>query len=545
MGAMAKSGDSGIDNASEIIERFGGIRPMASKMDVPVTTVQGWKKRDVIPGSRRHEVLSAARDHDVDLTDLISGAANENAGQSVESGKKPEKAEWVSELTQPVNKGADNASATAPEAFLTKIREAQVKAVKHSTAITAVMIVVFAGFLALLLFPVKERVDYNGNEIARIKDDVNSVRGDIGEMRREQSFLESMSPANLRAQFEKIRQQAEQTQQRVRSFSRQADSMINAVIGADAGTLEERLAKVEQQLSVLGAPSEMTGFIEKLRALQQSAAGQEQLTSAISDLRAIMQSMQGGAGDDLGAALEKARSQSEALGATLEGVPQTDLKAAAYLMAFAQFRSSLNRSAPFAEDLAVLKEMVGKDDPELQAAIERLAPKAQEGVLTPAGLSGEFRAMAGDIVVASLKGEDVSLQEKARARFNNLLKVEKDGELLTGTDTQVIVANAQTLLDKGDVQGAISELNKLEGDAAQAAQPWITEAEMTLLAQELEARFGGKFESLANGANINTGQIMRLIRGVIPGSGGRVIKDEESGVIILQNSPSYPQPDLQ
>ncbi|MAI60865.1 MAG: hypothetical protein CMH29_00355, partial [Micavibrio sp.] len=71
-----------VENAVEVIERFGGIRPMAKKMDVAVTTVQGWKKRDVIPGARRQSVISAAKEHEIDLSDLMSDAApaNENDG---------------------------------------------------------------------------------------------------------------------------------------------------------------------------------------------------------------------------------------------------------------------------------------------------------------------------------------------------------------------------------------------------------------------------------------------------------------------------------
>lgn len=71
--------------------------------------------------------------------------------------------------------------------------------------------------------------------------------------------------------------------------------------------------------------------------------------------------------------------------------------------------------------------------------------------------------MAGDIVVASLKGEDVSIQEKAQARLNEIMQVEKDGELVTGTDTQATVARAQKMLDEGNIEGAIAELQGLEG----------------------------------------------------------------------------------
>ena len=46
--------------AEGIINRFGGIRPMATKLAVPVTTVQGWKKRGIIPQVRHADILAAA-----------------------------------------------------------------------------------------------------------------------------------------------------------------------------------------------------------------------------------------------------------------------------------------------------------------------------------------------------------------------------------------------------------------------------------------------------------------------------------------------------
>lgn len=39
-------------SAHEIIEHFGGIRPMASKLGIAVSTVQGWKERNKIPEQR-------------------------------------------------------------------------------------------------------------------------------------------------------------------------------------------------------------------------------------------------------------------------------------------------------------------------------------------------------------------------------------------------------------------------------------------------------------------------------------------------------------
>ena len=58
---MSQNEPAPLENAEAIIEMFGGIRPMATKINVPVTTVQGWKKRNVIPGARREEILRVAQ----------------------------------------------------------------------------------------------------------------------------------------------------------------------------------------------------------------------------------------------------------------------------------------------------------------------------------------------------------------------------------------------------------------------------------------------------------------------------------------------------
>ncbi|MEA1675390.1 carph-isopro domain-containing protein [Nitrospirillum sp. BR 11163] len=57
-GGLAQSGAN--PQVDAIVERFGGIRPMAAKLGIPVTTVQGWKKRGHIPPNRRADLEAAA-----------------------------------------------------------------------------------------------------------------------------------------------------------------------------------------------------------------------------------------------------------------------------------------------------------------------------------------------------------------------------------------------------------------------------------------------------------------------------------------------------
>ena len=61
--------------AERIIEKFGGIRPMAHKLNMPVTTVQGWKKRGAIPSNRHPDLLAAASRHNVTLDQAELDAA--------------------------------------------------------------------------------------------------------------------------------------------------------------------------------------------------------------------------------------------------------------------------------------------------------------------------------------------------------------------------------------------------------------------------------------------------------------------------------------
>jgi hypothetical protein len=204
----------------------------------------------------------------------------------------------------------------------------------------------------------------------------------------------------------------------------------------------------------------------------------------------------------------------------------------------------LNRNAPFEQDVALLQKLVGDEEPELQAALSRLAPQAEKGgVLTSEGLSEEFKGLAGDIVFSSLAGEDVSMADKAKVRLTQVLNVKKDGEVIGGTPTQQTVAKAQQQLDSNDVQGAIATLQTLEGEPRAKAMPFIEQAEATVLADQIQnmlrqmivANVGTDMNTAAGNAIGTAGTALQgageQIQNVLPGQ--TVVKDEASGFSIL------------
>lgn len=75
--------------AERIIALFGGIRPMASKLHVPVTTVQGWKKRGAIPEARHDDIRNAAAAHGIALSGDDLAAATPEVTEAEAAAEEP------------------------------------------------------------------------------------------------------------------------------------------------------------------------------------------------------------------------------------------------------------------------------------------------------------------------------------------------------------------------------------------------------------------------------------------------------------------------
>ncbi len=60
-----------LNNAELVVAAFGGVRPMAARLGVAATTIQGWKSRGNIPENRREVVLEAAAADGLDLSAAV------------------------------------------------------------------------------------------------------------------------------------------------------------------------------------------------------------------------------------------------------------------------------------------------------------------------------------------------------------------------------------------------------------------------------------------------------------------------------------------
>lgn len=447
--------------AEAIIERFGGIRPMANKMDVPVTTVQGWKKRNVIPGNRRIDVLQSARRHNVDLSDLDAKNHNQNEPSFVNSLHQARHEEKNNPALDQIHQQAITGSPVMYDDFIHEMKKSETVTVRKSVLAATMLLSIFAIIVGLLFAIGHDKMRRDEARITVLEElSADAPKGS--------GFVTALA-TELRGRMGAI-------ETSVDVIKTQAQS----VVGSDNfSAISERLGIIEQKLQ------NMTSANPDLSAVVSKLQNPEDLSGAVDDLKNLISGLQGRV-DQMDVELAKEQAANTALGQALEGVSPKELKAAAMLIGLTQFRQSLNRSEPFADDLAMMQSLSGDNDPELLEAIAKLSPYAEKGVLSPTGLSNELKGLTGDIIVSSISGDDVSVQEKAIARFQNLVSIKKDGQTVIGNDTQSHVSAAQKFFEEGRVDEALKELQSLQGPARIKAQPVIDQAQVTILAHQVQ-----------------------------------------------------------
>lgn len=511
---MTPDRQDNIENASEIIERFGGIRPMAAKMGVAVTTIQGWKQRNSIPAARKDDLISAAKVHGVSLDGLTgflpqgaplppSGAAP-SVGAGVGSGAPAdtvlaEKHISVEKTVRP------EALSSSPDV---KPKIAAVATPSHKATYVAAAVLIFAAAAIGTVFAIAPKVTDQQRRIAELEQQV-------AELQKEESAQTSALPADYQRSLADLQAKVGQIAQQTDSYKAIVSSLQNDL---QSGDMQQRMAKIEGHIQTLVSQAKASGLqdmISRLQMMQQSPDGAAELGNVVGTLVQSIQTTGGASTDEsMIAAFEQLKTSDPKVAATFKDVAPEDMKAAIVLVGMSQLRSSLARdNDSFDTDLTLLKATMAKDDPALAEAIDRLAPRAKDGVLTPEGLSTEFRSLTGEIVAASLSGQDVSVEDKVLARVGSLVKVEKNGEPVSGTNTQITVAKAQKLLDEGKVEEAVALLQQLQGPAAEKTQPFIEQAEATMMAHQVQQMLGtnliyklkGLTQRAPSGAYINSG----------------------------------------
>lgn len=466
--------------ASVIVERFGGIRPTAAKLDVPVTTVQGWKKRGYIPLSRHADIRAAALRLGVPVSDAELAAAtppDEAAateepvspasaptvpGVTVATTPEPAAAEEVATNT----KGAEEPARAAdpPPVAPPPVTpppppppEPEPEPERRRSAVPA-----FALGLALLALIVAVAAPF---------------------------VLQPPPPPPVQAAPGPSRE-IEQRLARVE----QAAAQRPAATGAPSETvaaLEGRLAALETRPAPAASgtdPAVERRLEELTRALQALAPrlqAMEQETQAararIETLARLEQQLQrlegtlGGTTARLDRIDEEAKARDAAMTRAIEENAGPGAESQALVLAVGQLRAALDAGRPFATELDAARRLAA-GRPEIEGALVDLAPVAGRGVPDRVVLAERFRPLPEAVIRADrAAAEGGTWVDQALGRLGTLVTVRRVGEE-GGNGVAGAVARAEARMARGDLAGAVAALDGLSGAARQAAAGWMADA---------------------------------------------------------------------
>lgn len=491
----AAASAEGAGAAQSIISQFGGIRPMAHKLEVAVSTVQGWRERDSIPAARHAQIAAAAQAHGLTL-DPATLAASDRSGESA-----------------PATPAAPAAPAGAPAA-----RARTESAAKERTTGKP--------------FPAGAKAQ---PQVAAAAVAGEAVAGEgvagAGEPKRTPE-RGAAAPAEAEAVRTPGPAMAPATVFLL-GAAVLAGGVILAVLARDAwlplvdegaggaGTdpaALERVADLEARLAALEAApapdlppaarqrletvaTRLDGLEGRLAALASAdEALRRDLTAAAARLDApqtlspAAQEALGGLGDELdglGQTLGALEARLGALEGTLDSLSAERTAAAesaagdlATVLAVMQLRDALAGSTPFATELDTLRTLAAARDDLASAldALEPLAPYADSGVPGLVALKAAFPAMARAVVAADQAGAGEDWLAGVRRRLSSLVTVRPLGAV-AGEEAPAVVARAEALLGEDDLAGAVAELGRLSGPPAAAAADWLARARARAAAQ--------------------------------------------------------------
>ncbi len=435
--------------ALRIIAAFGGIRPMAAKLGVAVSTIQGWKERAAIPAARHAAILEAAGRDGIELDEEVLKQSAAPPAEDVQ-------AEPVS--VSPFSQGAEPAESTEAEAgdgaAVEAPGEPATAMAEEAAASPADRRLDWAGgfLLGALVFVV-------GAGVAVLTRDLWSdagVRGAdpalVDALERRVASLESEAPPVDRQSFERLRSQLGDLE------SQLADVFAGGVIAEDPAV----------QAALESQAAEIRGLEDRLAALAGDVAAMGEDSAALAER--------------LGAEITALRDSVERLSETSAALQVGLVGDAARVLALLQLREALRGSGPYVSELKALQNLAAAD-PELAPLIAPLAAHAGTGLPTLADLQSAFPAVAAAVVAAERGEQGEGWFAGVLRRLSGTVTIRRVG-MVEGNSPDAVVARAEVKLAAGDLAGALAELDGLEGAPAAAAASWRAQASARLAATQ-------------------------------------------------------------
>jgi uroporphyrinogen-III synthase len=450
--------------AQRVIRAFGGLRPMASKLDVPVTTVQGWKERGHIPQARVSDVLAAATKHGIPLTaaDLeettlvkagITAANGLVSSSPPAAAAGPTGASPSSAASTAEGPKAQHESAAQPER-VARAPEAQPAPPARRRGTAAL----WAVAMAVLVFAAAQSLPYWGQlfgiEMPNARPPLPTAESDAALARRLDDVAKTLD--TVTARLGSLESQAK--------TAPAGSGTASAAIAEELAGATRRVAALERLVAELASRPAPRNETEAAKLVMLG----DQLTVLKDESAKLAQ--------QLGAQ----QARLDAMDNTVKKSAQSDERRVGFVLAVTQLHDALARSQPYDKALAAAAALA-PNDTATAAALEALRARAPAGVPTSAEIAARFDAVSVAAARAALAPAQPGWIGAALARLSRLVVIRRtDTTADDGIDA--ILARAEARLKAGDLSGAAAELGTLEGAAANAVKPWLEQAHARLAA---------------------------------------------------------------
>jgi hypothetical protein len=248
-----------------------------------------------------------------------------------------------------------------------------------------------------------------------------------------------------------------------------ASETIAAAASAAIKPLEESLSGLHRQLEELAVATRetRTRADEAAKAAVAAAAAPRPSADATSPLSP----------SDIDALVNRLTALEQAVTASTQqnqaSAPPPDLeRKIKFAIAATELRGAVERGQPYATELSAAKALA--PDPAVLAPLDAMAGK---GAPSNAALAAELSASARAILEAGPGDASDNLLERLQARALRLVHIRPVGDV-SGEEPQHRVARAEARTARGDIQGALEELEKLPEPMRARAQAWMDKAKM-------------------------------------------------------------------
>jgi|GEM_PF-1619023 len=260
-----------------------------------------------------------------------------------------------------------------------------------------------------------------------------------------------------------LERQSDELTQKVALLQGQVSSQTDGAGATLSNGLNQRLTSVEQRLNSADEDPRLTSLSKKLDDVTADNArthdDMEKLRNAIPPEGLILR------------LAERAESAEKAA----REISSQHAQAQALLLVVGQLRDAIDRGDPYEYELHAVRRVA---PPEEEAQLDALERGSAAGLPRRTSLLNSLPLLAPTILRAGVLPEDGSIWQRAAARLASMVTVRRiDG---TGSDTASVLARAQAAARDGDLSKAVQELSALDGASAEAAAPWLKDAQSRL-----------------------------------------------------------------